>query len=128
MAKATIDSLQHALTYILIMLLPFIFTWFGSLLKITVTQLYHCCEWHQLSNQLCLPLCHFPVKHCKKKLSMRSFLLAKWVPVPIVSTSRSIMALQYLLLLAIFTYKVGCQIKLFLKIFRQRLQRPHMLQ
>ena len=38
------------------------------------------------------------------------------------------MALQYLLLLAIFAYKVGCQIKRLLKIFSQRLQRPHMLQ
>jgi hypothetical protein len=128
MAEATINNAQHTLTYILITLLPFIFTWFGSLLKTTVTQLYDCRKWHQLSNQLCLPLHHFPVKHCKKKLSTRSFLLAKCVLVRTVPTSRSIVALQYLLLLAIFAYKVGCQIKRLLKIFSQRLQRPHMLQ
>ena len=128
MAEAAINDVQHALTYILIMLLAFIFTWFGSLLKTTATQLYDCHEWHQLSNQLCLPLHHFPVKHCKKKLSTRSFLLAKCVPVRTVPTSCSIVVLQYLLPLAIFAYKVGCQIKRFLKIFHQRLQRPHMLQ
>jgi hypothetical protein len=110
MAEATIDNVQHALTYILITLLPFIFTWFGSLVKITATQLYDCREWHQLTNQLCFPLCHFPVKHCKKKLSTRSFLLVKCVPVHTVPASRSIVALQYLLLLPIFAYKVGCQI------------------
>jgi hypothetical protein len=73
MAEATINDVQQALTYILLTLLPFIFTWFGSLLTTTATQLYDI----QLSNQLHLLLCHFPVKHRKKKLSMRSLLLAK---------------------------------------------------
>ena len=73
MAEATINNVQQALTYILLPLLPFIFTWFGSLLTTTATQLYDC----QLSNQLHLPLCHFPIKHRKKKLSTRSLLLAK---------------------------------------------------
>jgi hypothetical protein len=38
MAEATINDVQQVLTYILIKLLPFIFAWFGSLLKTTATQ------------------------------------------------------------------------------------------
>ena len=73
MAEATIDNAQLATTYILLTFLPFIISWFGSLLTTTTIQLYDC----HLSNQFHLPLCHFPVKHRKKKLSARSLLLAK---------------------------------------------------
>ena len=127
MAEATINNVQQALTYILLTLLPFIFTWFGSLLTTTATQLYDI----QLSNQLHLLLCHFPVKHRKKKLSMRSLLLAKRASrrkVRNVSTPRSLVALRYLLPSAILAYKAGCQIERLLSVFTRRLHRPHMLQ
>jgi hypothetical protein len=106
---------------------PFIFTWFGSLLTTTATQLYNC----QLSNQLHLPRHHFPVKHRKKKLFTRSLLLAKRsskCKIRNVSTPRSLVALRYLLPLAILAYKVGCQIERLLSVFTRRLHRPHMLQ
>jgi len=48
MAEATLDSVQHALTYILITLLLIIFHWFGSLLKTTATILFKSREWHHL--------------------------------------------------------------------------------
>jgi hypothetical protein len=60
MDEATNDNARHVLTYILITLLPLIFIWFGSLLKTTATQLYDCRKWHQLLNQFCRPLRHFP--------------------------------------------------------------------
>ena len=128
MAEATINDTQHAMTYLLLTFLPFIFTWFGSLLKTTATQLCNCREWHQQSNQLRFPLRHFPVKHRKKKFSTRSLLLGKKGTVRSVPATRSLVALQYLLPSALLAYKVGCQIERFLKIFRIRLHRPHMLQ
>ena len=116
MAEATIDNAQLATTYILLTFLPFIFSWFGSLLTTTTIQLYDC----HLSNQFHLPLCHFPVKHRKKKLSTRSLLLAKRASrhkMQHVSTPRSLVVLRYLLPSAILVYKAGCQIERLLSVF-----------
>jgi hypothetical protein len=116
MAEANIDNAQHAMTYILLTFLPFFGSWFGSLLTTTTIQLYDC----QLSNQLHLPLCHFPVKHRKKKLSTRSLLLAKRASrhkVRNVSTPRSLVALRYLLPSAILVYKAGCHIERLFSVF-----------
>ena len=66
-----------------------------------------------------------------KKLSTRSLLLAKGAlrcKIRNVSTPRSLVALRYLLPLAILAYKVGCQIERLLSVFTRRLHRPHMLQ
>jgi hypothetical protein len=127
MAEATIDNAQHALTYILLTFLPFIFSWFGSLLTTTTIQLYDC----HLSNQFHLLLCHFPVKHRKKKLSTRSLLLAKRAlrhKIRIVSTPRSLVVLRYLHPSAILVYKAGCQIERLFSVFTRRLHRPNILQ
>ena len=58
MAEATIDNAQHAMTYILLTFLPFICSWFGSLLTTTTIQLYYC----HLSNHFHLPLRLFSCK------------------------------------------------------------------
>ena len=124
MAEATIDNVQHALTYILLTLLPIIFHWFGSLLKTTATQLFECREGHYLH----LPIWHFPVEHCKKKLSTRSLLLASKASVHHVPSTRSLVALTYLLPVDIIAYKAGCQVERFLQGFCHLFHRPHMLQ
>jgi len=102
--RATLDNVQHALTYILITLLPIIFHWFGSLLKTTATQLFKSREWHHLR----LPARHFPIKHRKKKLSTRSLLLASKTSVHHVPSTRSLVVLTYLLPVAIIAYKADC--------------------
>ena len=104
MAEATLDDVQHALTYILITLLPIIVHWFGSLLKTTATQLFKSCEWHHLR----LSTRHFPVKQHKKKLSTRSLLLVSKASVHHVPSTRSLVALTYLLPVAIIAYKADC--------------------
>ena len=124
MAEATLDNVQHALTYILITLLPTIFHWFGSLLKTTATQLFKSREWHHLH----IPTRHFPVKHRKKKLSTRSILLASKASIRHVASTRSLVVLTYLLPGAIIACKAGCRVERSLHGFRKLFHHPHMLQ
>jgi hypothetical protein len=66
MAKASIDTGQHALTFILIFLLPFILSRFTSLLQALTTQLFNILDWSYLR----LPTRHYPIKHHKKKIPL----------------------------------------------------------
>jgi hypothetical protein len=78
--------------------------------------------WHSLRGRHCpisstLGLVSFtpprltcPHKHCKKKLSVRLFLLAHRDQLQEVHLAWSLMVLTYILPLAFIGYKVGCQV------------------
>ena len=124
MAKASINNAHQTLIYIILTLLPFFPAWFRTLFEATIAQLLQLSVWYHFR----LPVWHFPMKHCKKKLSAGLFLLAHRVPLHEVCPARSLMVLTYLLPLAFLCYKVGCRVKRSFHGLRRMFQRPDILQ
>jgi hypothetical protein len=133
MAKASIDTGQQALTFILIFLLLLILSGFASLLQAVTTQLFNILDWAYLR----LPARHYPIKHCKKKAplqpqSIATLQIREQARAPpewqanhhaTFHTARS-----YLVPLGLIAFKVGCCIECTTHSIRHVFPRPVSLQ
>jgi hypothetical protein len=101
MAETNLNKAHHIMTYLSILFLPIILSWFLAKLVETSHDLMHCWEWNHVS----LAVHHYPRKHCKKKKSRRPSKFEGR------AQRKKPLMLTYLLLLALISFKVGCRVE-----------------
>ena len=92
---------HHIMTYLSILFLPIILSWFLTKLVETSHDLTRHWEW----NHVRLAVHYYPRKHRKKKEARRPSKIEGQV-----QRKKSLMP-TYLLLLALIAFKVGCRVK-----------------
>jgi hypothetical protein len=101
MAEANLNKAHHIMTYLSILFLPIILSWFLTKLGETSHNLTRCWEW----NHVHLVVRHYPRKHRKKKKARQPSKFEGQA-----QRKKSLM-LTYLLPLALISFKVGCHVE-----------------
>jgi hypothetical protein len=101
MAEANLNKAHHIMTYLSILFLPIILSWFLTKLVEASHDLTHCWKW----NHICLAVRRYPRKHHKKKKARQSSKFEGQA-----QRKKSLM-LTYLLPLVLISFKVGCRVE-----------------
>jgi hypothetical protein len=101
MAEPNLNKAHHIMTYLSILFLPIILSWFLTKLVETSHDLTRCWEW----NHICLAVRHYSRKHRKKKKARQPSKFEGQ------AQRKKPLMLTYLLPLALISFKVGCHVK-----------------